>query len=118
MCDAARPEEVDNGNGHNGADDEGHADDVDRRVVASHDESGKGGRGNRFKTPMRDALTGPMRSTPHRKAVEATAVPRTTVMSMASTTSGGHDGHEIPESVAHGVLLLCPRDDSNVRHPL
>ena len=33
-------------------------------------------------------------------------------------TQGSHDGHEIPKSVAHGVLLLCPRDDSNVRHPL
>ena len=62
--------------------------------------------------------TAPMRSTPHRYAVKATAVPRTTVMNMASTTSGGHDGHEIPKSVPHGVLLLCPRDDSNVRHPL
>ena len=33
-------------------------------------------------------------------------------------TQGGHDGHERPKGVAHGVLLLCPRDDSNVRHPL
>ena len=31
---------------------------------------------------------------------------------------GSHEGHEIPKSVTHGVLLLCPRDDSNVRHPL
>ena len=40
--------------------------------------------------PTRLARTGPMRSTPHRKAVKATAVPSTTVIVMARMTSGVH----------------------------
>ena len=36
----------------------------------------------------------------------------------SSPAQGGHSGHKIPKSVANGILLLCPRDDSNVRHPL
>ena len=30
----------------------------------------------------------------------------------------GHDGHDISDGVTHEVPSQCPRDDSNVRHPL
>ena len=87
------------------------AEQIDRNFDAFDETAPKAVAAMGSRLPMSEALTGPMRSTPHRKAVEATAVPRTTVLNIASTTSGVQvmwKRHTRPTRPTHAPAIRRP----------